>query len=31
MAEITIGLLAIIPTLNVIVCVESRTDAYIPI
>ena len=30
MVEITVGLLAIVPTLNVIACIESRTDAYIP-
>ncbi|MBR1431842.1 hypothetical protein [Ruminococcus sp.] len=30
MAEITVGLLAIVPTLNVIACIESRTDTYIP-
>lgn len=29
LVEITVGLLAIIPTLNVVVCIESRTDAYI--
>lgn len=28
MIEMTVGLLAIIPTLNVIVCVELKTDAY---
>ncbi len=26
--EITVGLLAIIPTLNAIACIESRTDTY---
>lgn len=30
MIEITVGLLAIIPTLNVIACIESRTDSYVP-
>ena len=30
MIEITVGLLAIVPTLNVIACIESRTDAYTP-
>ena len=30
MVEITVGLLAIVPTLNVIACIESRTDAYVP-
>jgi len=29
LVEITVGLLAIIPTLNVVVCIESQTDAYI--
>ena len=30
MIEITVGLLAIVPTLNVIACIESRTDSYVP-
>ena len=30
MIEVTVGMLAIIPTLNVVVCIESRTDAYVP-
>ena len=30
MIEITVGLLAIVPTLNVIACIESRTDVYVP-
>lgn len=30
MIEITVGLLAIVPTLNVIVCIESRTESYVP-
>ena len=30
MVEITVGLLAIVPTLNVIACIESRTDSYVP-
>ena len=30
MIEITTGLLAIVPTLNVIACIESRTDSYVP-
>lgn len=30
MVEITAGLLAIVPTLNVVACIESRTDAYRP-
>ena len=30
MVEITVGLLAIVPTLNVIACIELRTDTYIP-
>ena len=30
MIEITVGLLAIVPTLNVVACIESRTDAYVP-
>ena len=30
MIEITVGLLAIVPTLNVVACIESRTGVYIP-
>ena len=30
MIEITAGLLAIVPTLNVIACIESRSGAYVP-
>lgn len=30
MIEITVGLLAIVPTLNVIACIESRTDSFVP-
>ena len=30
MIEITVGLLAIVPTLNVIACIESRTESYVP-
>ena len=30
MIEITVGLIAIVPTLNVIACIESRTDSYTP-
>jgi len=30
MIEITAGLLAIVPTLNVIACIESRTGSYVP-
>ena len=28
MIELTVGLLAIIPTLNAIVCIESKTGTY---
>jgi hypothetical protein len=31
MIEITVGLLAIVPTVNVIACIESRTEAYMPV
>ena len=30
MIEIRVGVLAIVPTLNVIACIETRTDAYRP-
>ena len=30
MIEITVGLLANVPTLNVIACIESRTESYVP-
>ena len=30
MVEISVGLLAIVPTLNVVACIESRTGVYIP-
>ena len=26
--EVTVGMLAIIPTLNVVVCIECRNDGY---
>ena len=31
MIEITVGLLAIVPTLNVIACIESRSDSYVAV